>query len=454
METTAPSYSARGAPSALEDYFYTLAEFVSSRLNADEAHTTEFLGEESDFVRFNNGRVRQAGHVRHYALRLDLIAGRRHTSAHLDLSGVRSIDTARIETELGVLRTLREVLPEDPYLDYSQDVRHSRMLTPAALPTCRAAVQAITTAAAGLDLVGIYAAGPVYRGFANSLGQRNWHEYPYYSFDFSLYEAGTRAVKTCLAGTEWSQAIVQDKLERARAELAVLARPPRTLTPGRYPAYLAPAALGEILGVIAWNGFGVKSHRTCQTPLLGMLRGDQQLSPSIHLAEHHAAGIAPHFTPAGYIKPDSVPLVSAGAYQECLVAARSAREYGLGVNAATESPEALELGAGNVPLDDAASTLGEGLYINNLWYCNVSDLASCRITGMTRYACFWVEGGRIAAPIPAMRFDESLYHLLGDRLTGLTREREHLIDPDTYERRATSTMLLPGVLNSGFTLTL
>ena len=28
---------------------------------------------------------------------------------------------------------------------------------------------------------------------------------------------------------------------------------------------------------------------------------------------------------------------------------------------------------------------------------------------MTRYACFWVEGGEVVGPIKDMRWDESLY---------------------------------------------
>jgi len=53
-----------------------------------------------------------------------------------------------------------------------------------------------------------------------------------------------------------------------------------------------------------------------------------------------------------------------------------------------------------------------------------------------------------------MRFDDSLYHLLGDRLEGLTCERELLMDPGTYEGRSTESALLPGVLVSGIELAL
>jgi predicted Zn-dependent protease len=100
------------------------------------------------------------------------------------------------------------------------------------------------------------------------------------------------------------------------------------------------------------------------------------------------------------------------------------------------------------------STLDTGLYISNLWYCNFSDRNHCRITGMTRFACLWVEQGRPVAPVNVMRFDESIYHILGDCLEGLTREHEYILDPGSYTWRSHASARLPGALVNDFTLTL
>ena len=59
--------------------------------------------------------------------------------------------------------------------------------------------------------------------------------------------------------------------------------------------------------------------------------------------------------------------------------------------------------------------LGTGVYVSNLWYLNYSDRRACRTTGMTRFATFWVENGKLGAPASAARFDEMDYgRLLGD----------------------------------------
>jgi predicted Zn-dependent protease len=92
--------------------------------------------------------------------------------------------------------------------------------------------------------------------------------------------------------------------------------------------------------------------------------------------------------------------------------------------------------------------------VSNLWYLNFSDRPAGRITGMTRFATFWVEHGRIVAPATPMRFDDSIYRMLGENLAGLTRERELLLDPSTYGERSTSSSRLPGALLNSLKFTL
>jgi predicted Zn-dependent protease len=79
---------------------------------------------------------------------------------------------------------------------------------------------------------------------------------------------------------------------------------------------------------------------------------------------------------------------------------------------------------------------------------------ACRITGMTRFATFWVENGAIQAPLNVMRFDETLYRMLGENLVALTAERELLLDSSTYGARSTASSRMPGAVVKDFTFTL
>jgi len=105
-------------------------------------------------------------------------------------------------------------------------------------------------------------------------------------------------------------------------------------------------------------------------------------------------------------------------------------------------------------MPEALAALDRGILVSNLWYLNFSDRASCRITGMTRFATFWVEGGRVVAPLAVMRFDDSLYRILGSELQALTREREWVQSRSTYGQRSVESSRVPGALLTSLTLTL
>ena len=167
----------------------------------------------------------------------------------------------------------------------------------------------------GLDLVGIYAGGPVCRGFANSLGQRNWHATTSFNLDWSLYHRADKAVKSALRGLRLGRRSVRRAGWRAaRERLALLGRPPKTLAPGEYRAYLAPAALEEIVALLCWGGFSGRALATRQSPLSRMQGSDgTRLDPRVCIAENTADGVAPDFQAEGFARPARVAADRRGA---------------------------------------------------------------------------------------------------------------------------------------------
>jgi predicted Zn-dependent protease len=441
---------------AEQDYFFALAAALNELLRGDEIYTAYFDGEDSSFVRLNNAAVRQAGSVRQRELRLDLIEGRRHAAASLSLCGSLADDRSRLAALFERLREVRARTPEDPYLAFNREGGSSQRAAPSQLPEDGYVLDQVAAAARGRDLVGIYASGAQYSGFASSLGQRNWHAAHSYNLDWSLYAHGDKAVKGAYAGFAWEADEFAARVERAHEQLAIMAQPARTLSPGRYRAYLAPAAIWEILSMLGWGGFSLRAQRTKTTPLIAMIEGDKRMAPAIRLSEATVRGVAPDFEEAGFRRPPEVPLIAGGEYRQSLVSPRSAVEYDSVCNGATamESPLSLEMGGGELARDRVLAELGRGIYVGNLWYLNFSDRNACRTTGMTRFATFWVEGGRIQAPLEVMRFDDTVYRMLGDNLIGLTRERERILDAGTYYRRSAHSALLPGALVDDFALTL
>jgi predicted Zn-dependent protease len=438
----------------MQDYFRTFSEKVFSYLHATEVLLLNYSAESSDFVRLNRNKVRQAGHVLQQDVGLNLISGEKQSSAEIQLSGDLAADVDNAKYHLCQIREQLNYLPDDPYLNYAKDIHNTSHVAENTLPEPEQVIDEIIWQAQGLDLVGIWASGKMVRGFSNSLGQFNWHCHFNFNFDWSVYLHTDKAVKLNAAGVHWDASSLRQKLDHARQTLELLQKPSKTIKPGHYRAYLTPVALEEILSLLGWGGFGLKSHRTAQTPLIQLINDEVRLDERILLTEDHAAGLTPAFTTSGFIKPEQVVLIKDGGYKECLANARSAKEYTTDVNASYESPQSMHLEGGSIPMSDLLQALDTGIYVSNLWYSNYSDRTHCRITGMTRFATLWVENGKAVAPLNVMRFDESIYHLLGDKLVDLSKEREGIFDASTYSGRSDSIAMLPGALVNDFTLTL
>ncbi len=432
----------------MKGYFFELADFVQSLAAAGEVIASGFAAENSDFVRFNRSAVRQATSVRQVRWTLTLIRDGRRVDATATLSGAPAADRGQLGAMLGELRRGIADAPADPYLLWPERPVNTERESAGEIPDAATVIDAALEAGRGLDLVGHYAGGPILEGFANSLGQRNWQRVDNFNFEWCLYHDRDKAVKTSYSGARWDPAAFDARMRFAREQLALLGRPARSLDPGHYRAYLAPAAMEDVLGMLCWGGFGLKSQRTKHSPLMRLADGAASLDPRVSVRENTAGGLAAGFQRDGFVRPGCVDLVREGRLADALASPRSAREYGVATNGANpeEVPESLELAPGELPQADALKALDRGIYVGNLWYLNFSDRSACRMTGMTRFASFWVEGGEIRAPLNVMRFDDTAYRLLGSELEALTREQDLVLQGGTYGARNTASMRLPGAL--------
>jgi predicted Zn-dependent protease len=445
----------RTADDAAEQHFETVAAAIDAALVPGERHTTWFSSEETDFVRVNRGRVRQPGHVAQRYIEIRLIHGLRHASMSLALTGDVNEDVLVVSSAVLRLRQALPALADDPHLLLPTTVASTHSVRGDALPATEAMLDTLLDAARGHDLVGLIANGPVRRAFASSEGQRNWHAVQSFNVQWSLYFHADKAVKVSYSGLVYDERDLRERMARAVDELALVGIAPKSLEPGRYRAYIAPAAMEEITQLLAWGAFSARAIET-KNSALARMRSGGRLDRRITISENFASGIAPSFQAEGFARPANIPLVADGELVGALVSPRTAREFQIETNGANgaESPEALEMNGGELRAAEALQALGTGLAIGNLWYLNYSDRPAARMTGMTRFATFWVENGAVVAPVNALRFDDSLYRMLGTNLEALTVERELMLDASTYGSRSLQSVTLPGVLVSEMNFTL
>ena len=432
-----------------------ICERLFANLRPGEDVTASLEAEETLYLRLNNNRVRQNTDVTQRVLQIRYQGGGRTIDHGMNLSGQVDSDCRSIDAVLERCRLDAAVLPQDPFQVPVQNHGSSREVFRGQLLAPQALIPAIVEPAGGCDLVGFYAGGVVISANRNSKGQNHWFETENFFFDYSLYN-GPQAVKGVYAASSWNAQDWAANLERSKASLALLKRPVQAIQPGAYRSYFAPAAFADLLGMMSWGALSAAAWKQGRSPFKKLIEKELQLSHLLSVSENFGMGLTPRFNDLGEVAPQCLGLIEAGTLSNLLVSSRSAKEYGLQTNGASghESPRALDVAAGSLADQDVLSALGSGLYLSNLHYLNWSDPVSARVTGMTRYACFWVEGGEIVGPINNLRWDESLYNALGSQLLALGNQAEISPEVGTYSKRSPGGARVPGALIDAFHFTL
>ncbi|ACK68054.1 putative Zn-dependent protease [Rippkaea orientalis PCC 8801] len=439
----------------LEVTFNQLSEFLIDQLNNAEHLSLELSSEQTQFIRFNNAKVRQTGLVTDGNIKLSFIANQRTVFMMFPFTGDLTTDQQNGLESLNYLRQDILQVPEDPHLVLPENKGTTREVYRGDLLVPEIAVKTLLPEVQNLDMTGIYTAGQVIRGNANSEGQNHWFATDSFCLDYSLIAPSEKAVKGILSGRNWDEQQYQTQIKSSQNQLLALNKSPKQIQPGGYRTYFAPAATADLLGMLSWGAISEASLRQGGSALMKLKEG-KTLSPKLNLQENFSLGSVPKFNELGEISPDILPLITEGNLINTLVNSRTATEYKITANGAnsSESLRSPELGKGTLSSEDIFNTLGTGLYLSNLHYLNWSDRTGGRITGMTRYACFWVENGEIVAPIKDLRFDDSLYRFWGENLEALTDFQEFIPETNTYERREIGGSLVPGMLVNDFQFTL
>ena len=228
------------------------------------------------------------------------------------------------------------------------------------------------------------------------------------------------------------------------------------IDPGTYRTYIASAGVSDLLGMLSWNGISEASIQRGQSALCKMKNEQAKLSPCFSLNEDFRTGLVPKFNGLGEISSETLPLIHNGILKNTLVSSQTAKEYKLNSNYASsgEYIRSPYMVGGDLKEKDVLKEIDTGLYLGNLHYLNWSDNIGGRITGMTRYACFWVEGGEIVAPIENMRFDDTIYIIFGKELENSTNNLHLIPNVGTYDGRNLGGTYCPGILLNSFSLTL
>jgi predicted Zn-dependent protease len=401
-----------------------------------------------DFARVSRSKLVQGSRVEQITCHVATGFGPRRMGVSLSLPASLKEAKLKVLAELQQVRGWLDCIPDDPFfVDWSQasESIETCEITPLSVADFFDDFQAISL---DLDVVGLYANGPRYSGWATSLGHFHWAASQRYFFDFSIYARKDKAVKDFVSGTVWSRRDYEDKVNRARPSLELLFQAPRQVSKGKVRALLCADAVSDLLQLSSWGGYSARSHLTGDSPFEALQKGRQNLSTLVTLYDDLSRFGSPRVQDQGFLRPERFDLIQEGRWVDWYCSPRTAKEYGLQHNfsGSGEGPSGLVMQAGNMPAKQACEALDTGLYISNVWYLNYSDRHRAGVTGMTRFASMWVENGKMVGPIEPLRFNDSLLELFGPKLVALGDMQELFESTSTYGPRARGGVACPSAL--------
>ena len=239
-------------------------------------------------------------------------------------------------------------------------------------------------------------------------------------------ERRTRALVQLVAsddgGSSYARALHRDAAQLPDVSSVVdglAPLPRRSLEPGLYRAVLGPQAVIVLAATLAQYAFHPSEGSFCDR------LGQRVLGENVSLVDDGAdpAGLPTSFDCEGTPK-QRVQLVEGGVATGVV-----RRETGHAVPPAWRfgggpSPSHLLVEPGAAADDDLLAACGTGLSIQRVDYVRMQHPKQTRVTGSSRDATLWLEGGRPVARLPQFRFTIRLDELFSSlELLGRRRER-------------------------------
>jgi predicted Zn-dependent protease len=431
-----------------------IAESVLAASQADETEVTLVTAEDY-LTRFAKNVIHQNVGSRHAGATIRVV-----TKKRIGVAECESLDPEALRATLGEAQEIAAVRP--PLADFTHLPKPGKIRPIAAYDEATAECSPETRAEIVARLVTsakrrkAEAAGLVQTQIgeflvANSRGVRAYHHSTGSQF---------QAVVTCGDGSGFAEdqafAIGDLEVERViRDSLgkAVRSRKPQPIDPGEYDVVLEPAAVGALLGMLGYSGFGAKAYQEDRSFMSGKL-GQKVTGDLVTIVDnaHHPRerGLPFDFegTPRKRVKLLEGGVAMGVVYDSYLAGREGGRQRSTGhalppkYSTYGAMPLNLLMDGGQESLRSLVASTERGLLVTRFHYVNFVEPMKAVLTGMTRDGTFLIERGKISHPVRNLRFTESVLEAF-QRIDGLTRMRRLVEDG----------VLCPGLRIRGFRFT-
>lgn len=290
----------------------------------------------------------------------------------------------------------------------------------ALIPAVKSAVTAAE--AKKLQSSGFYTVSTISRAFANKKG----------NFGYATRTGADLSVTARTAdgtGSGWASGdsirlgdIKHADIARIATEKGVMSANPKPLAPGKYTVVLEPAAVRDLLPLMAgaFNARNAEEGRSFFSKRGGGTRlGDKMFSEKITLRSDPFDPRNPGLPwggsgfggggGAGALPAQKMTWIEKGVVKNLSYSRFWAAKKGV---APTPAPGSLILEGENNTLEDLIKSTERGLLVTHFWYIRFVNPQTLQYTGLTRDGVFLIENGKVTGPVNNFRWNESPANLL------------------------------------------
>ena len=206
------------------------------------------------------------------------------------------------------------------------------------------------------------------------------------------------------------------RLGKRAAEKAAASRDPVTLEDGQYTVILEPAAVGQLLLLLSFMGFGCKTLYQHRSFMAGKI-GEKIAGDNFSVTED-ADDPDFNFRPFDYegVIRKNVPLIENGiargvvynSYYANLMDTVSTGHALAPTNSFGPYPKTMSVAPGNGRIEEMIQSTEKGILITHFWYLNFLNPMRTMVTGTTLDGTFLIENGKISKPVKNMRTNQSI----------------------------------------------
>ena len=153
-----------------KEIFQNISSQVFSSLQDDEQLTIYLEGENSQYFRFNDSKLRQSGIIEDYAVTISLFSGKKSLQSATTVSSDIESSVSNLKNEIQALRDPLSLIPENEFTSFPNNFDSIEIIKSGKLPARSEILEALMEIITKDYLTGVWTSGKIFRACSTSEG--------------------------------------------------------------------------------------------------------------------------------------------------------------------------------------------------------------------------------------------------------------------------------------------